>query len=56
MTTMRGDTSYTAVHSYNLKNIITRNKNTRKIGDNRKKQIPNIKFVSNNNREVRWVS
>jgi hypothetical protein len=67
MTTTTNDTSYDAVSSYDLRNNIIMNKNTQeycyesnspfsKIEKDRKKQIPNMKFVSNNNREVRWVS
>jgi hypothetical protein len=63
MTTIIIDTSYNAVSSYDLRNNITMNKNTRKycyewntsfskIGNDRKKQIANIKFISNNNHEA----
>ena len=66
MKTMCVDTSYKAVSSYDLRNIITMNKNTReycyksntpfpKIENNRKKQITNIKFIPNNNHKLWWV-
>jgi len=66
MTTPMNDTSYDAVNSYDLRNTITMNKNTRKycyesnipfskIENNRKKQIANIRFIPKNNREARWV-
>jgi len=65
MMTIIIDTSYNAVSSYDydLRNNIEMNKNTRKycdksntpfskIGNHRKKQIANIKFISNHNRET----
>ena len=66
MTTMREDTSYNTVNSYDLRNNITMNKKTReyyyesnspfpKIEKERKKQIAFIKFIPNNDHKLWWV-
>jgi hypothetical protein len=60
------DTSNDAVISYGVRNDITMNKKTQKysnesntlfskIGNDGKKQIANIKIISNYNREASWV-
>jgi hypothetical protein len=66
MTTTINDTSYDAVSSYDLRNNIAMNKNTReycyesntsflKIEKYRKKQIASIKFIPNNNHKLWWI-